>query len=59
MSSLAENLFHAWSDRGRRALTRGAAILSAPLLFKPEEIDRTEAQIDKAHAETERWAGQA
>lgn len=58
MSRLSENLFHAWSDRARRAIDRGTAILHAPLLFKPEALTRTEADMDKASAESAWWAAQ-
>lgn len=59
MSRITENLFHAWAARGRRVLVQAEAILAAPLLFKPSEIDRLEAELTRAQTETEQWAAQS
>ena len=59
MSRLTENLFHAWASRGRRIRVQAEAIVAAPLLFKPSEADRLEAELNRVQTETERWAAQS
>lgn len=56
MNNLTENLFHAWAQRGRKALAEAAAINRAPALFTRERQEQVAADFRKAQQETERWS---